>query len=117
MRALLLTFLIILTACGPDHSSLQERVRSYGATEFCDEVLRFAIEEKVPPQITERFSPQSVRLYMNGVLLVYVDNEKSVSGIYVDRERIGATSGSGLSIERWGDRVGWLEDKKRTPIK
>jgi hypothetical protein len=51
------------------------------------------------------------------VVLIYEESDRSLSGIYVDRAKIEAVGGSGLSIEPWGARVGWLEEKKRIPLK
>jgi len=106
-------FCLLLTACAKSPALLREQVADFGERQFCDEVLAF---EK-NASLVQRFEPLQVRRHLTGVLLVYEDTEKTLSGIYVDRVSIDSTGGSGASIEPWGARVGWLEEKKRSSIK
>jgi hypothetical protein len=117
MRALLLICSFLLVACGKSPATLRERVASYGERQFCDDVLSYEARGTLPSAISEHFSPVQVRSYLTGVVLIYSESEGALSGIYVDREKVETVSGSGLSIEPWGARVGWLEEKKRIPIK
>lgn len=117
VQKLLLISCLILAACAKSPTSLREQVASFGERRFCEEVLTFEKNASLPASLTQRFEPLQVRRYSTGVLLVYQDTEKTLSGIYVDRAKIDSVGGSGVSLEPWGNSVGWLEEKKRSSIK
>ena len=115
-KGLLLAFVFLFCCVGCTQRSLHQKVSTFGEAKFCEAVLRFSSTHSLDPEVQKVFSPKRVEEHLSGVVLIYSDDDRALSGIYVDMESLHDLGGSGVSIEAWGSRVGWLTEKKRAAV-
>ena len=110
---LVIATLLALVGC----SSPESKVSEYGVEKFQKDLLSFLEDEKLHADLKTSFPRAYASRFMAGVVLVIEDSSRYREGIYVDPESLSGLGGSGLSVDRWGPRIGWVEIEKRTPNK
>jgi len=101
----------ILSGCGSPVS--KDDIGNYGVEKFVQDSLSFIDTGDIHPDIQKNFKPNKIRTYLNGVLLVYSENNKRTKGIYVDKKDLSGWGGSGLEPTPWSNQVAWVRIKKR----
>jgi len=107
---------VILGIIGCSSYSQKAQIQKYGVEKFTQDTLSFIKTNAIHPEIQKEFKPKEIKLYLNGVLLVYSETNKYIEGIYVENGKVDSWGGgSGLEISPWFDcnQIAWVKIKKR----
>jgi len=93
------------------------QIESYGREKFVREALEFGMTGTANPELARHFGVKRVELCDHGVLLVFGENRRYETGLYVDpQEQFQGTYGSGVSIAPRSGHIGVAQIKKRAYV-
>jgi hypothetical protein len=93
------------------------RIESYGREKFVKQALEFGTTNAVNPDLSRHFGVKRVEPCDHGVLLVFGENKRYETGLYVDlQEQFEGTYGSGVSITPRSSHIGVAQIKKRAYV-
>ena len=107
---LFIILLLLISGCSVKRS--KHKINEYGFEKFSSEALTFRETGKLPKTISVLSKSDQAENYLNGVLIIISESERTKEGIFV-APNISGFGGSGLEITPWSDNVSWVEIKKR----
>ena len=97
-----------------DGSPSDRAIDKYGRDKFVQQSLEYLTSGTMNSELYKEFKPKSIEVYYKGVLLIFAENKRYESGLYVDpKEFFEETGGSGGWVSYRSKHIGHAEFKKK----